>query len=362
MARRETVGATPQHETGRWPPHHSPSHGVRMANRFNIRTCTTFVLLCAVAACSGGKVPAADSAAAATTLATPTLGAGEAMLAVRGGRIWYKQSGVGTGTPMVLLHGGPGAGSFYLKPFEALGDDRLVIRYDQLGAGKSDRLTDTTLMNIPRFVEELDSLRRTLKIERWFLNGQSWGTVLALEYYKAHPDRVAGIVFGGSVFDWRQYAVEANTWAKQLPDSMWRAIAQWKKDGVDSTKLFKAASDEFYARYVWRTPVKADLDSTTATFGNEQYVYMQGKYEFVVTGTMKNYDQTAFLPKITVPVLTTTGEFDEVGPKTVEAHGKLIPGAKFILYKGAAHVTSWDATEANVRDVRDFFRSTDKRH
>ena len=142
---------------------------------------------------------------------------------------------------------------------------------------------------------------------------------------------------------------------------MSRAIEQWKKDGIDTTKLFKAASDEFYARYVWRTPVKADLDSTNATFGNPQYEYMQGKYEFVVTGTMKNYDQRAFLPKIKVPVLTTTGEFDEVGPKTVEAHGKLIPGAKFVLYKNAAHVTSWDASEANVKDVRDFLRAIDAR-
>ena len=332
-----------------------------MAVKFGIRPSAALVALCAFAACSGDKVPPPRIAPAATTAPALKLGAGEAMLPVRGGRIWYKKSGAGTGTPMVLLHGGPGAGSFYLKPFEALGDDRAVIRYDQLGAGKSDRLTDTTLMNIPRFVEELDSLRRALGIERWYVNGHSWGTVLALEYYKAHPDHVAGIVFGGSVFDWRQYAVDANTWAKQLPDSMQRAIEQWKKDGVDSTRLFKAASDEFYARFVWRRPVKADLDSTGSMYGNEQYQYIQGKYEFVVTGTMKNYDQTAFLPKITVPVLTTTGEFDEVGPKTVEAHGRLIPGAKFILYKGAAHVTSWDATEANVRDVREFLRAADAR-
>src|SRR3954470_13840449 len=136
--------------------------------------------------CAKAPVVHADTAAVSGSSDRAPLGLGEAMLPIRGGRIWYKRSGTRTGTPMVLLHGGPGAGSYYLKPFEAIGDDRPVIRYDQLGAGKSTRLTDTTLMNIPRFVEELDSLRRALAIDKWFLNGQSWGTVLALEYYKAH--------------------------------------------------------------------------------------------------------------------------------------------------------------------------------
>ena len=319
-------------------------------------------------ACHRGEPKRADTAAvavapaaAASSPSTPTLGPGEAILPVRGGRIWYKVSGTGTGTPMVLLHGGPGAGGYYLKPFEAIGDDRRIIRYDQLGAGKSSRLTDTTLMNIPRFVEELDSLRRALGIDKWFVNGHSWGTVLALEYYKAHPEHVAGIVFGGSVFDWRAYARETNAWTKQMSDSAQRAIAAWKAGGSPDTPAFKAATDEFYSKFVWRHPVQADLDSTNAGFGSEQYNYMQGAYEYVVTGTLKDYDARADLPKIKVPVLSTTGEFDEVGPKTVEAHAKMIPGAKFILYKGAGHVTSWDATDANVRDVREFLRSVDRR-
>lgn len=314
-----------------------------------------------LAACAGKDGKTADTAAPkATTASTPALGAGEAMLPVRGGRIWYRVSGTGAGTPMVLLHGGPGAGSFYMKPFEELGDDRKIIRYDQLGAGKSDRLTDTSLMVIPRFVEELDSLRRTLKIDKWIVNGHSWGTVLALEYYKAHPEHVSAIIFGGSVFDWIAYAHEADTWTKQLSDSAQRAIAQWKKDGIDTLPAFKKATAEFYSNFVWRHPVKADAESTNATFGAPQYTYMQGAYEYVVTGTMKHYDQTAVLSTIKVPVLSTTGEFDEVGPKTVERHARMIPGAKFVLYKGAAHVTSWDARDANLKDVRDFARAVDK--
>jgi proline iminopeptidase len=318
-----------------------------------------------LAACSAPneKSAATPPAGAANVSSTPrvaALGPGEGTLTVRGGRIWYKRSGTGTGTPMVLLHGGPGAGSYYMKPFEDIGDDRPIVRYDQLGAGKSDRLTDTTLMNIPRFVEELDSLRRALRIERWFVNGHSWGTVLALEYYKAHPEHVAGIVFGGSVFDWRAYARATDAWTKQMSDSSQRAIAAWKAGGSAETPAFKAATEEFYSKYVWRHPVKADADSANASFGAEQYNYMQGAYEYVVTGTMKNYDVRAGLPKIAVPVLSTTGEFDEVGPKTVEAHARMIPGARFIRYPGAGHVTTWDARDANVRDVREFLRSVDK--
>jgi proline iminopeptidase len=332
----------------------------RMALPPPLRALGVATALLAACAKEESKPAAAPPAGSATT-AGVALGPGEGWLPVRGGRIWYRVSGTGKGTPMVLLHGGPGAGSYYLKPFEEIGDDRPVVRYDQLGAGKSDRLTDTTLMNIPRFVEELDSLRRALKIDKWFVNGHSWGTVLALEYYQAHPEYVAGIVFGGSVFDWPAYARETEAWTKQMTDSSQRAIAAWKQGGSPDAAGFKAATDEFYARFVWRRPVQVDLDSTMAEFGNEQYVYMQGAYEFVVTGTLKNYDARAELPRITVPVLSTTGEFDEVGPKTVEAHAKLIPGARFVLYQDAGHVTSWDARDANVRDVREFLRSVDKR-
>jgi proline iminopeptidase len=347
----------------RYPATHSTSDMRRRAAACVVVTAVLFLAACAAPADKPVPTPPPASPGLATAIVpapAPALGPGEAMLPVRGGRIWYKRSGTGTGTPMVLLHGGPGAGSFYLKPFEAIGDDRPIIRYDQLGAGKSDRLTDTTLMNIPRFVEELDSLRRALGIEKWFVNGHSWGTVLAIEYYKAHPEHVAGIVFGGSVFDWRAYAREANTWVKQLSDSSQRAIAAWKKGGSPDLPAFKAANDEFYSKYVWRHPVKVDQDSTGATYGGEQYNYMQGAYEYVVTGTLTNYDARADLPRIKVPVLSTTGEFDEVGPRTVEAHARMIPGARFILYKGAGHVTSWDARDANVKDVREFLRAADR--
>src|SRR5437667_5380200 len=79
----------------------------------------------------------------------------EGFIDVPGGRVWYRVVGKGPRTPLVLLHGGPGAPSYYLKPLAALGDERPVVFYDQLGCGRSDRPKDSALWTIPRFVAEL---------------------------------------------------------------------------------------------------------------------------------------------------------------------------------------------------------------
>lgn len=158
--------------------------------------------LATAAACSGDPKPAADSALPQVSAdVTPRLGEGEAYLAVPGGKIWYRKSGAATGTPVILLHGGPGFSSYYLKPLEALGTDRPVVRYDQLGGGKSDRTSDTTMFTIAHFVAELDSLRSALGYDEVHLVGHSWGTILGVEYYKAHPNRVASLTLASAALD-----------------------------------------------------------------------------------------------------------------------------------------------------------------
>ena len=284
---------------------------------------------------------------------------GEARLPVPGGSIWYRVSGAGNGTPVVLLHGGPGFSSYYLKPFEDLGDDRMVVRYDQLGGGKSDTTSDTTLFNIAHFVAELDSLRAHLGVEKWHVLGHSWGTILALEYYRAHPDRVASLTFGSPVFDIPAYERRANELVATLSDSSQRAVRRALATGKYDAPAYQRAINEFYGLYLFRHPVPADLDSSFASFNQAIYVYMQGPSEFTITGTLKHYDATGFLPKIQVPTLVTVGEFDEVGPELVRRHTGLIPGARYELLAGSAHITPWDARDVNLRVVREFLRSAD---
>lgn len=309
-------------------------------------------LFIALIACSGSGEKAADQ-----TPADPS--AREAMLPVPGGRIWYRTVGTGSGVPVVLLHGGPGYSSFYLRSMEMLSTDRPLVRYDQLGGGKSDRIIDTTMFNIPHFVAELDSLRSHLGYARMHLVGHSWGTILALEYYRAHPEYVASLVLASPALDIPQWERNTRRLIATLPDSAQQAIRRVEQTRKYDDPAYQAALMDFYGRYVWRHPVQAELDSTFATINEGIYNYMQGPSEFTITGTLRNYNSTDFLPSVRVPLLYTVGEFDEADTATVRHFASLTPGAQVAVIAGAAHITSWDAPEENVRVVRAFLRQAD---
>lgn len=312
-----------------------------------------------VAACASEKAPphAAKDSATATT---PALPAGEFRLAVDGGNIWYKVSGTnGSATPVILLHGGPGYGSFYLKPMEGLSADRPVVRYDQLGNGKSDRLTDTSKMNIAHFVAELEALRAKLGYEQVHIVGHSWGTILGYEYYKAHPTHVASLTLMSAALNIPAWEDNAKRLLKQLPDSSQRAIASAEKTSKFEGPAYEAANNEFMSRFVVRHIRQADWDSTTQTIGMEQYLYFQGPSEFTIIGTLKQYNVTSELKNITVPTLFTVGEFDEANPATIRKQAATVVGAKVAVIDTAAHLTMWDNEPQTLQAVRDFLKGVD---
>jgi len=312
-------------------------------------------LLLLLTACSDRTPPDSRPSSTAQTQLT----AKEGYLPVPHGRIWYRISGAGTATPIILLHGGPGYSSFYLRSLDSLGLDRPTIRYDQLGSGKSDTTTDTLLFTIPHFVAELDSVRSALGAERVHLLGHSWGTILALEYYRAHPSHVASLILASPALDIPAWERHARELVQTLPDSAQRAIRLREAQGHFDAPDYQAALETFYAHYVWRHPVQADLDSTLQTVNAAIYNYMQGPSEFTITGTLKHYDATSFLPNVRVPTLYTVGEFDEANPTTVRHFADLTPHAQVVVVPGAAHITTWDAPQEMFSVVRAFLRHAD---
>lgn len=318
-------------------------------------------LIASALACAKEAPPPADTTtlAAASAAAAEALPPGEARLAVDGGRIWYRTVGSGNATPAILLHGGPGYASYYMKSLEGLGADRPVVRYDQLGSGKSGKTTDTATFNIAHHVRELDSLRSHLGYDKIHLVGHSWGTILGLEYYRAHPEHVASLTLMSPALDIPAWERNAKRLVKTLSDSSQKAIATREAEKNYTAPDYQAALGEFYGKYVWRRPVQAELDSTMAGVNEAMYNYMQGPSEFTITGTLKKYDATPFLKDVKVPVLFTVGEFDEADPPTVKKHAQMTPGARYAIISGAAHLVEWDNPGETNRVIRAFLQSVD---
>ena len=281
-------------------------------------------------------------------------------LVVPGGQIWYRVVGAGNGTPVILLHGGPGNPSVYLKSLEALGDERLVVRYDQLGGGYSDVVHDTSLFNIRHFVEELDSLRRHLALDRVHLYGHSWGATLALEYYRAHPQHIASLTLASETLDLPAFFANVRRLFSEMPDSLARAVQLRATGQPSDSGAFRAAMTRFRS-YFTRSPVLAEMDTLQRFMNDEIAAYMNGTSPFTPGGTLREYNATPFLSQVRVPVLFTVGEFDVAGPENVKRHASLTPGARLVVIPGAGHHTQWDNLPATLAAVRSFLRDVDSR-
>ncbi len=111
--------------------------------------------------------------------------------------MYWEQVGNPRGTPVLFLHGGPGAGAGTVhRRFFDPAHWRVVI-FDQRGAGRSRPLGSLAANTTPHLVADIETLRRHLGIERFLLFGGSWGSTLALAYAQAHPGRVFACVLRG---------------------------------------------------------------------------------------------------------------------------------------------------------------------
>jgi proline iminopeptidase len=288
------------------------------------------------------------------------LAPGEGYVDVEGGRVWYRIVGSGSATPLLLLHGGPGAPSVYLNPLEGVSADRPVIFYDQLGSGQSDRPADNSLWTVDRFVRELGDVREALGLEHVHILGHSWGSMLAVDYMLTKPDGVQGLILASPALSVRRWAEDAERLLAQLPEETQAAIREHQASGTTDDPAYQEATMEYYKRYFSRAdPWSPDLLQAFEELNTDIYGLMWGPSEFEATGTLKDYEREEVLPDLDLPVLFTTGRYDEATPETVEHYRSLVPGAMLVVFEHSAHMTMLDEPEANVAAVREFLNEVD---
>jgi len=285
---------------------------------------------------------------------------GEGYVDVEGGRVWYRVVGSGSEIPLLLLHGGPGAPSYYLNPLEQVSVDRPVIFYDQLGAGRSERPTDESLWTVNRFVNELAEVREALGLDNVHILGHSWGSMLAIDYMLTKPEGVQSLILASPALSVRRWAEDADRLIAQLPVGLQQAIERHEAAGTTDDPEYQEATMEYYKRHLSRSdPWSEDLQLAFENLNPDIYGLMWGPSEFTATGTLKNYEREDVLPNLDLPVLFTVGRYDEATPETVQYFQGLVPGSKIAIFENSAHMTMLDEPQSYTDTVRQFLNEVD---
>ena len=285
----------------------------------------------------------------------------EAMLPVPGGRVYVRINGDlnGARPPLVLIHGGPGGTHTGMLDALALADERAVILYDQLDSGRSDWPQNPANWRVPRFVDELEAIRRGLNVPRWHVCGISWGGTIALEYAARRPTELVSTVLGGPLIATKAWLADADALRAALPAAARDTLLACESASPPAPAACAAATDVFYRRYNRREDApRAMRDATRApgNRGNNQRLYetMWGNNEFVSTGTLRNYDGTPLLANLDgARTLFMVGQYDEARPVTALRFAARVPGgAEVAVIPGAAHGTLGDRPAETVGILR----------
>jgi proline iminopeptidase len=266
---------------------------------------------------------------------------GEGFVMVTGGPVWYQVTGTGDGLPLLALHGGPGSTSCGFAALDPLGSERPLIRYDQLGTGRSGRPADLSLWTVERFVEELHAVRRQLGLERLHLLGHSWGGSLAAAYVlEKGTEGIVSLTLSSPLLSTPLWLADANLLRALLPEDVQRTLSAHEAAGTTDSEEYEAAAEVFYERHVYGGEKPPEAEACAGAPWNPViYEHMWGPTEFYATGSLLDFDVTGRLHEIDIPVLFLTGEFDEARPETVAGFQRLIDGARFEVIADAGHAT-----------------------
>ena len=258
--------------------------------------------------------------------------------------------------PILCLHGGPGASWDYLEPLEAIAKTgRRVIFYDQLGGGNSDEPHNPAMYTIDLYVEEIETVRQALGLERVHILGQSWGGMLAMEYALTQPLGLASLILADTTASMPQWISETSHLVAKLPPDVQKTLREHEEASTTDSPEYKEAYRVFSLRHICRIDPRPECVTRMATKpGDEVYKTMWGLSETKVTGTLKDWNIVSRLYEINVPTLVVGGRYDEATPALTETIHRGISGSDWVIFENSAHFPHIEETESYLQVLVQF--------
>jgi proline iminopeptidase len=285
-------------------------------------------------------------------------------------KVWTKRTGNNPRMKVLLLHGGPGMTHEIYECFDGYFPQENIeyYYYDQLGSYYSDQPEDLSLWDLPRFVEEVEQVRIALDLDNtnFYLFGQSWGGILAMEYALKYQENLKGLVISNmmaSIPDYMKYSDEVL--APKLPANVLAEIMTYENaEDYSNDRYMELVVNNYYTRHIirmapeeWPDPIKRGFKHLNP----EVYVTMQGPSEFGVKGdaTLKDWDIKAQLHKIKVPTLTIGAQHDTMDPKHMEWISKTVKNGRYLHCPNGSHLCQFDDQKTFFAGLIKFIKDVD---
>ncbi|HEX2499159.1 MAG TPA: proline iminopeptidase-family hydrolase [Actinomycetes bacterium] len=282
-------------------------------------------------------------------------------------RVWTKRIGNNPAIKILLLHGGPGCTHEYLEAFDsyfpAAGFD--YYYYDQLGSYYSDQPDEPDLWDLPRFVDEVEQVRQALRLgpDNFYLYGQSWGGLLAIEYALRYQQHLAGLVISNMMASIPAYNEYASSVLMPAMDQ--DVLAEIKgyeeRDETEDPRYVELLLAHHYVEHVLRMPPDDWPEPVNRMFGHLNqavYVPMQGPSELGASGKLEHWDRTADLPAITVPTLVIGAQHDTMDPKQLEWMAGQVADGRYLHCPNGSHLAQYDDQQVYMDGLVGFIRDT----
>jgi len=282
--------------------------------------------------------------------------------------VWTKRVGNNARVKVLLLHGGPGFTHEYLEAFDSYfpGAGIEYFYYDQLGSAYSDQPDDGDLWELPRFVDEVEQVRKALGLDatNFYLFGHSWGGLLAIEYALRYPGSCKGLIISGMVSSIPAY----NEYAEKvlMPEMDPKVVAEIKAlesaGKTEGPRYMELLMPNHYEKHILRMPGDQWPDPVLRAFKHmnpKVYVPMQGPSEFGASGKLAGWDRTADLEKLTMPTLVIGARYDTMDPKFMEMMSKKVKRGRYLYCANGSHLSMYDDQKTYMDGIIAFLKDVD---
>jgi proline iminopeptidase len=263
----------------------------------------------------------------------------------------------GKGSPLVVVHGGPGADHTYFLPYLVpLARTHRLVFIDERGSGRSEKLQDVSRYTVENMVEDLEGVRVALNLGKISLLGHSYGGVLAQAYALKYQQNLSHLILNSTFPSTKQMnEVLAREKAQMPPDKLKRL------NELEAAGLFGKGEAWEHGRYpaeyaalAWGPgyfpfTYGARPDPTYDPMGQETgtswelYREMWGEHgEFIIDGNLKSVEYLDRLPSIKVPTLIVVGDHDECDPSLSKEMNEAIAGSNLVVLPNSGHMNFVD--------------------